>query len=336
MLEPPNISDDSVIACLRDEYGLGILEFVFLPIGADRSTAVYRAGASDSTPYFVKLRLNRFNATSVELPKFLGDCGIRQVIAPLATESGRPWAEFDDAKLMLYPFVEGRNGYEVTLSDRHWREFGAALNQIYEASIPEPLVGRIRREDYSPRWREDVKRLLGETEATGSDDAIAVELKAFLASKRDEILDLVHRAEQLADSLQSRDMEFVLCHFDLHVGNVLIDSGEALYIVDWDEAIIAPKERDLMFVGGGLMNSGRAPAQEESIFYEGYGEAQIDQVALAYYRFERIVEDISEDCVQIFPTSEGVLDRERSFQFFQSDFQPGGVLDVARKTDHAS
>ena len=44
---------------------------------------------------------------------------------------------------------------------------------------------------------------------------------------------------------------FVLCHSDIHGGNILIaDTGE-LYVVDWDDPILAPKERDLMFIGGG-------------------------------------------------------------------------------------
>ncbi len=38
---------------------------------------------------------------------------------------------------------------------------------------------------------------------------------------------------------------------------MLIDANDALYIVDWDNPILAPKERDLMFIGGGQMGDGR-------------------------------------------------------------------------------
>ena len=49
---------------------------VFLPIGADQNTVVYRVVADDATPYFVKLRRGVFDETSVTLPKFLSDQGI--------------------------------------------------------------------------------------------------------------------------------------------------------------------------------------------------------------------------------------------------------------------
>ena len=41
--------------------------------------------------------------------------------------------------------------------------------------------------------------------------------------------------------IQETIAEFVLCHSDIHGGNVLIDGNDAIYIVDWDEPIIALK-----------------------------------------------------------------------------------------------
>ncbi len=65
-----------------------------------------------------------------------------------------------------------------------------------------------------------------------------------------DIRRLVDRAEQLGKKLQKHSPKFVLCHSDIHGGNVLIHENSDIYIVDWDEPIMAPKERDLMFIGG--------------------------------------------------------------------------------------
>ena len=195
------------------------------------------------------------------------------------------------------------------------------------------LSRRIQQETYSPQWREIVKTFLERVEDDRFDDPVAVKLAAFLRAKRDEILDLVGRAERLAQALQARSPEFVLCHSDVHAGNILIDADDAFYIVDWDNPILAPKERDLMFIGGGQGFTGHTPQEEETLFYRGYGQTQIDPVALAYYRYERIVQDIAVYCEQIFLTNEGGEDREQSFQYLASNFLPNSTIEIAYKSD---
>jgi spectinomycin phosphotransferase len=333
MLEKPDLQDEKIIACLQDEYGLLVVQVAFLPLGADRDTAVYRAVADDETPYFCKLRRGVFDETSVALPKCLSDQGIVQILAPLVTKTGQLWANLDAFKVILYPFVEGHNGYEVDLSDRHWVDFGAALKRIHTAIVPPALIRRIQRETYSPQWREIVKTFLERVEDQAFDDPVAVKVAALLKARRDEIDDLVGRAERLARALLSRSREFILCHSDVHAGNILIDANGAFYIVDWDNPILALKERDLMFIGGGQGFAGHTPQEEETLFYRGYGPTQIDPVALAYYRYERIVQDIAVFCEQIFLTNAGGKDREQSFQYLASNFLPNGVLEIAYKSD---
>jgi spectinomycin phosphotransferase len=163
-----------------------------------------------------------------------------------------------------------------------------------------------------------------------------------MKSKRDEINRLVTRAEELASGLQPGPLEFVLCHTDIHGGNILIrtdgqlakhpDGGPILYIVDWDNPLLAPKERDLMFIGGGIDNIWKSE-REETIFYKGYGKTEINLAALAYYRYERIIEDLAVTCEQLFLSDEGGADRERSLGWFTSNFEPEGTIEIAKKTD---
>jgi spectinomycin phosphotransferase len=124
-----------------------------------------------------------------------------------------------------------------------------------------------------------------------------------------------------------------LCHSDVHAGNILIGANDAFYIVDWDNPILAPKERDLMFAGGGQGFLGHTAQEEETLFYRGYGPARVDPVALSYYRYERIIQDIAVFCEQIFLTDEGGEDRERAFHYLKSNFQPNGTIEIARRAD---
>ncbi len=334
MLEKPDLQDDKIIACLLDAYGLHAVEVTFLPLGADQNTAVYRAITDDTTPYFVKLRRGNFDEIAATLPKFLADQGIAQIISPLATTSGRLWADLYGFKLLLYPFIEGRDGREQDLSDVQWMEFGAAMKRIHSAETPSEIKRRIPSEDYSPKWRMIVKAFLEHLGENVLDDPAAVKTDALMKRRRDDILDLIRRAERLAAALQVRSPEFVLCHSDIHEANVLIDAGGKLYIVDWDNPILAPKERDLMFIGGGICGVWNQPRQEP-LFYRGYGPAEINPVALAYYRYNRIVEDIAVYCQQLLLSPEGGEDREQSFQYLESNFLPNGILELAINTDRS-
>jgi spectinomycin phosphotransferase len=159
---------------------LDVVQIAFLPLGADKNTAVCRASADDTTDYFVKSRLGDFDEASVALPKFLSDQGVAQVMAPLETEAGRLWTNPESFRLILYPFIEGRNSYEPSLSDDHWVEFGATLKRIHTAFALPSLIRLIQREAYSPQWRDAVTTFLETSETGARDDVVSVKLRGHI------------------------------------------------------------------------------------------------------------------------------------------------------------
>ena len=93
--------------------------------------------------------------------------------------------------------------------------------------------------------------------------------------------------ERLAGVLRSRTLPSVICHADLHPRNLIRDRAGQVFVIDWDEVMLAPKERDFIFV--------RHPYA--AAFFQGYGQAEIDWVALTYFLWERVVQDLIE-CTQ--------------------------------------
>jgi spectinomycin phosphotransferase len=333
MLEKPDIQDSRIIACLRDDYGLTIVQISFLPIGADRNTAVFRAMSDEDDAYFVKLRSGDFDEMSILAPKLLHDQHNRHIIAPLSTRSQELWANVDRFKLAVFPYIEGHNGYEINLLDRHWVDFGQALKGIHSAQISATVASRIQREQYADTWRKRVREYQTLVETQHFDDRVAAILAEFLIQKKDVISDLVERAEDLAAVLHTQSAPSVICHGDIHAGNVLIDADQNLYLVDWDTLILAPKERDLMFVGGGLFLNQRSPEEEERLFYQGYGQTQTNPVALAYYRYERIVQDIAAYCEEILLAEASGEDQENGLRQLVSQFRPDDVIDIAFRSE---
>lgn len=333
MLIKPDLSDEEIVRCLRNAYGLEVKSISFLPIGADFNTAVYRVTANSQTDYFLKLRRGEFIDASVSAPKYLADLGIKQVIPPLATKTRQLWTSLASFKAILYPYVEGRNGVEAKLSEDQWVQFGAAIKKFHSTNIPNALTSGTPREVFSSKWRETVKAFLIRIKNEVFEEPVAVKMALFLKSKSSEILKLIERAEKLAATIQKHPLEYILCHADIHGWNLIVDEEGALYIVDWDTLIFAPKERDLMFAGAGIWDSGHTAAEEESLFYRGYGQTKINQDAICYYRFERIIQDIGEYCEYIFLSDEGGDDRLQCFEHLQPVFLPNGALERAYESD---
>jgi spectinomycin phosphotransferase len=332
MMENPERRDEQIIHCLRDEYGLGVEEIARLPLGADTGTSVYRVVTSDGTIYFLKLRKREFNEASVAVPNFLSDSGIQQIIPALPTRRGQLWANLHSSKVILYPFLDGQPGLDIRISKQQWFEFGAALKRFHSAAIPAQITGSIPRDEFSPRWRDTVTMFLARTEEETFREPVAMELADVLRSKHGEILEIIKRAGQLAQRLLEQPPEFILCHSDIHGYNLFIDPRGALYIVDWDGLTFAPKERDLMFIGGGHGDSGYRPQEEESMFYQGYGQTNINQVAITYYRYERIIMDIADDCDIIFRSEEEET-QKGALEDLKNKFLPDSYIEIANQSD---
>jgi spectinomycin phosphotransferase len=100
-------------------------------------------------------------------------------------------------------------------------------------------------------------------------------------------------------------------------------------LVDWDGPIVAPRERDLLFVVGARI-ARVVESREEALFFEGYGPVAIDPNALIYYRYERIVEDLGEFGKSVFldpNLSERARDGEAELAL--GFFAPGGDVERA-------
>jgi spectinomycin phosphotransferase len=330
MLEKPDLQDQLIISRLADGFGLQVSKLDFLPLGADVNTAVYQVIDSSHEKYFLKLSKSDFDKISVLLPRFLSDQGLSAIIAPLETTSRQFRASLGDYTLVLYPFIDGKNGYEVELSDRQWLDFGSALKSLHKLHVPSDLANCVPTETYSTHWYDRVKTYQAQAESRTFIDPTAARLAEFMRSRRNVINRMLERADLLGQVLQARSLDFVLCHSDVHAGNLLISADGSLFLVDWDNPIFAPRERDLALIGGcPTWNS----ARQVALFFQGYGTAEIDTIALAYFRYERTIQDVAAFCEQIFLTDGGGEDRERSYEFLTGLFLPGHEVDFAVNTD---
>ena len=69
------------------------------------------------------------------------------------------------------------------------------------------------------------------------------------------------------------------------------------------------------------------------MFYEGYGQTEINQIALTYYRYERIIMDIVDDCDIIFRSEEGEETLKGALEDLTNKFLPDSYIEIAYRSD---
>ncbi len=338
MREPPvDLSDEMLRTSLRERYGLAVADLTFLPLGQDSSAWVYRVGTADGAPYFLKVRRRVTNPPSLLIPHYLHDQGIAQVIAPLPTNTQTLWTEVEGHALILYPFVAGTTGKEHGMTPQQWIDYGAMLRQIHASTLAPDLEQIIQRESFVPAGAGKVRDLEAHIGGRSFADPAAQALATFWRERREDIRTLLQRAEDLGQRFAKTAPGFVLCHADIHTANVLLDAGGQVWIVDWDDTVLAPKERDLMFVAGGGISSALVRPREEEWFFRGYGTAAIDPLALAYYRYAWAVGDIGAYGDQVFFRSDlGEVTKRAAVDRFLSLFVPGNIIPLAFASDGLS
>ena len=336
MLEKPNLQDDQIIAHLHNDYSLDVATLEFLPIGNDVGSYVYRVETHDGVAYFLKARRAPMYESSVIVPHYLNDHGLHQVVSPLLTSSKTLWVPFGQFNLILYPFIAGCTGMDAGMTEPQWVELGTILKKLHTIALSPEMHRMVQRESFERPYWVDMMQTLQAKIDEGVSDLIGLELIAFWKRHNEQINQLMVRTLALGRVLQSQSLEFVLCHSDIHTANVLVEPSGALHVVDWDQPLLAPKERDLMFFGADL-GSLTGGANEAHHFYVGYGPTEIDRTAFAYYRYAWVMQDWVACGAEVLLYDElGELTRRNSLRAFIEMFDPGNVVDVAYQSDRNS
>ncbi len=330
MREPPKLEAATLRAALHAHYGLSITALTFLPIGNDSASFVYRADATDGTSYFLKVRSGLgFSASSLLVPRFLHEQGVPHILSPIPTLAQTLWLRADDFALSVYPFLGARTAAEAGLDEEYWRALGRALRQIHTSQLPSDLRRIVRHETFVPSRRHVLTELEALIARPDLADPIQRDLALFWRSRQEEIRTLTDRADTLGDELRRSSLPLALCHADCHAWNVLLDIAQQMWIVDWDETVLAPKERDLMFVIGGI-GHGLVSPLETTWFLQGYGNSAIDPRTLAYYRHAWAVQDMAAYAEEVFFAPElGERTRRDALRGFIDLFAPGNIVAIA-------
>lgn len=327
MRESPNIPVELLRACLRERYDLVATTVEFLPRGHDYRAGVYRVVSERGGAYLLKVTSRPLYEPGCLVPRYLRDLGIAAVVAPLPTTSGALWTTLAQWTVIVYPFLEGDTSL-AGMTDEQWKETGSIFRQIHQAPLPPNGFPSLRKETFDPseyvRWMRafEADHLRAQRDGGAAGRALR---EAWIAH-RSTIEVGIASLERLAAALQSQAPQYVICHADLHAANLLRDLAGHVFVLDWDEVMLAPKERDFIFI--------REPYAHG--FWEGYGlrandgNGAIDWVALTYFRWERVVQDLIEEAQEVlFRGDVGEDTKAVAARRFATTFAAGNNVDAA-------
>lgn len=317
---------------LEASYGVAALEIIPLFLGADFYTRTFRVHPKKGEDLFLKIRENSFDLNSVMIPQILSEKGMKGIIPPIPTKDGELRVQSGTQSFILYPFVSDISGWERDLSEGEWKKFGKTLRFLHEVPLQAFEGFTIPQENFASGARQKVLSFLLSSPKDFPKDSPAAELHLRMKEREKLLFHILERAESLGQSLAGKKQEFCLCHGDIHAGNILLEPSESFFIVDWDTLVCAPKERDLMFIGGGIGGKWTKELETEW-FYRGYGKTEIDRQALVYYRYERIVQDVAEFCDFFAKNHEKKEESMEALSLFASQFEENNVVSIALQTD---
>jgi spectinomycin phosphotransferase len=316
MHEQPRILEERLRACLQDQYGLIAATFEFLPLGLDYDAGVYHVVSMQSSAYLLKVSSRLLYEPGCLVPAYLRDQGIASIVAPVPTTSGTLWTQLGEWTVLLYPWIDGECSL-TGMTNAQWKEVGSIFQRIHQVRLPTLGFESLRQERFDPT---EYARWIHTFEAQHIHDlrSASASQRALRSSWRTH-QPTIHRAmatlEQLAKVLQSRTLPYVICHADLHARNLIRDPSGHVFVIDWDEVMLAPKERDFIFL--------RKPYAEA--FFQGYTGTEVDWSLLTYYLWERVVQDLIYEAHNLCFRDDWTEEtRAQVAQMFHESLGPGG------------
>lgn len=303
--------------------------------GADAAARAWRVVTRDERRLFLKVR-SGVRPAAILLPRLLHDIGMPEPVAALTSTTGEGWLEVGGWTAVVMPLVEGPTALEAGLDLAGWQELGVFAARLHGLALTPDVRAALSVDSFGPAATNHAREIDGRMDALDPVrlDAESTAVRDGWLARRRRIRRLIEISETLAASIRARDQarvaaSLVACHADLHTGNVLIEPGGRIRVVDWDESILAPRERDLMFVRGSVV-AGRVTDEQADAFETGYGPYRVDRELLAHYRVDWAVQDVSGYAWEVlYRPDRDPPTRPRARRRFEGQFDAGGQVDGA-------
>ena len=253
MKTEPSLPKQYLKEKINQHYGLNLKILDFLPIG--EGSWCYR-GIGEHEVFIQLIKDKIVGEKTTELQQFLINNEI-PVLIPLMDRSEQSVVDIGNFGLILYPYITGSSLMESKKTDHQnassREEIGsivAHLHTLVKGNENRPF--NLPKEDFT-NFQTECQLIVYPDQYLSSysqnNNMLVNELTNFIKARQPELRNLIEVTTRLGYDLRRRELSYVLCHGDIHEDNILLADSGRKYIIDWDNAILAPKERDLFLFG---------------------------------------------------------------------------------------
>lgn len=272
----------------------------------------YKA-TTDTEEYFVKIHKDVLKADiRFELSNRLYNAGIKNITNPIKNINNELTFPFDTYQTALFKFIPGHNASERPMTKDEKFSIGILLGKIHTAKIN--ISDLDLKEDfiYGNVTRLQDALIVSEGFLT-SDVEYKRKTAMLLLENKDKILKRIELMENLGKELRGSRLELVPCHGEPHKWNTMIaDTGE-VFLIDWDDSLIAPKEKDLNTI------------KDDEEIMKGYRSivenSHINKEVLDYYNLEWNISEIDAWSNSLFYEDTNEIEQSNNLKELISDLE---------------
>ncbi len=229
----------------------------------DTGTAIGRLGL-DRLPVQTQV-LKRLQTTA------LAD----RICRPVQTRRGELFFVQDSIAGAMFSFIPGEAvGYARPYTEQEVFQLADMVKKLH-AVRGEDFEGICPSETYQLSFCGELEQLL-----ISRTELLPEPFREETEREKEMLLSRIRQLRAAALELKKAALPYVLCHTDIHGGNLIRDPQGRLWLIDWENVMLAPKEADLFSF-----------CEEE---YAPLFCGDADERALRYYMLRRDLEDVQE------------------------------------------
>ena len=270
---------EQVTTLLTSRYGLAVAQIEPAPRGWTGET--YAATTRDGARVFVKVypkdRLPPTAAAALPVLVELHQLGLTQISRPIPATSGALHERIGDDLVVVFEYLDAAP-VPFTFGGE---QLGDLIARVHEQT--RRVASIVARETFEPQCGDELWRTLRRARQETASDDPRQGLQRFLDEQENAIADGWAALGEIARACRATSFALVVSHGDWPF-NLLQSADGTVFLIDWDELLLAPAERDTWFAGDDLA------------FWQGYrarrgGHAE-NRLATAYYVHNRYFEDL--------------------------------------------